>query len=149
MTAPSQLIQALRQFVDVAMHWTMRDRVHFAKTTGLSLPQFGILMQLHHRGDCGISDISERFDITAPAASQLVDKLVQAGLIERTEDPDDRRVKQIALSSKGRLMIETGSRERYRWMDKIVKELDPIQRDKVLQALSILNQVAGEQEKIP
>jgi DNA-binding MarR family transcriptional regulator len=149
MTAPSQLIQALRQFVDVAMHWTMRDRVHFAKTTGLSLPQFGILMQLHHRGDCGISDISERFDITAPAASQLVDKLVQAGLIERTEDPDDRRVKQIALSSKGRLMIETGSRERYRWMDKIVKELDPIQRDKVLAALTILNQVAVEQEKIP
>jgi DNA-binding MarR family transcriptional regulator len=149
MTAPSQLIQALRQFVDVAMHWTMRDRVHFAKTTGLSLPQFGILMQLHHRGDCGISDISERFDITAPAASQLVDKLVQAGLIERTEDPDDRRVKQIALSSKGRLMIETGSRERYRWMDKIVKELDPIQRDKVLEALTILNQVAVEQEKIP
>jgi DNA-binding MarR family transcriptional regulator len=149
MTAPSQLIQALRQFVDVAMHWTMRDRVHFAKTTGLSLPQFGILMQLHHRGDCGISDISERFDITAPAASQLVDKLVQAGLIERTEDPDDRRVKQIALSSKGRHMIETGSRERYRWMDKIVKELDPIQRDKVLEALTILNQVAVEQEKIP
>jgi hypothetical protein len=34
-------------------------------------------------------------------------------------------------------------------MDKIVKELDPIQRDKVLEALTILNQVAVAQEKIP
>ena len=149
MTTPSQLFQALRQFMDIAMHWTMRERIHFAKATGLSLPQFGILMQLHHRGDCGVSDISERFDITAPAASQLVDKLAHAGLIERAEYPDDRRVKQITLSSKGKQMIETGARERYRWVDKIVKELAPMERDKVFEAFTILNQVAEEQEKIP
>ena len=149
MTTPAQLFQVLRQFMDIALHWSMRERAHFAKATGLSLPQFGILMQLHHRGECGVSDISERFDITAPAASQLVHKLAQAGLIERTEDPNDRRVKQIALSNKGRQMIETGARERYRWVDKIVKELGPIERDKVYEAFTILNQVADAQEKTP
>ena len=42
-------------------------------------------MQLHYRGNCGIGDISERFDITNAAASQLVDKLVQSGFIKRVK----------------------------------------------------------------
>ncbi len=147
MTTPYQLIQTLRQFMDIAMHRSMRERSHFARATGLSMPAFGILMQLHYRGDCGISDISERFDITAPAASQMVDKLVQGGLIERTENPNDRRGKQITLSPKGRSMIETGTRERYRWVDQLVKGLNPFEREKVYEALSILNEAARKQDQ--
>jgi len=57
-------------------------------------------MQLHYKGSCGMSEISERSNVTAAAASQLVEKLVQSELIERTEDPNDRRAKQLSLSKK-------------------------------------------------
>src|SRR5829696_9442802 len=90
--------QSLREWMDVFMHRSMRGWNQFAKSTGLSMPQFSILMQLHHKGSCGMSQISERFDVSAAAASQLVDKLVQAGYIERTEDPNDRRAKLLDLS---------------------------------------------------
>jgi len=43
------------------------------------MPQFSVMMQLHYRGNCAIGDISERFDITNAAASQLVDKLAHVG----------------------------------------------------------------------
>ena len=130
--------------MDVAMHRSMRERAHFAKATGLSMPQFGILMQLHYRGNCGISDISERFDITTPAASQLVEKVAQSGLIERSEDPSDRRVKHITLSPKGKAMVEKGTRERYRWVDELVTRLNAAEREKVAEALGILNRAAKE-----
>ncbi len=149
MPASSQLIQIFRQFMDIALHRSMRERSHFARATGLSMPQFGILMQLHHHHQCGVSEISERFDITAPAASQLVDKLFQNGLIERAEDPNDRRVKQIALSKKGRDLIEIGLKERYRWVDQLVKGLNPEERGKIFTALSILNAKAQKQEQSP
>ena len=149
MPPSAQLIQILQQFVDLALHRSMRERSHFARATGLSMPQFGILMQLHHHQNCGITDISERFDITAPAASQLVDKLFQNGLIERTEDPNDRRAKQIALSKKGRDLIENGSRQRYRWVDQLVKGVNPEEREKIFAALSILNEIARKQEQAP
>ena len=81
MTKSQPISHSLRAWMDVFMHRSMRGWTHFAKSTGLSMAQFSILMQLHHKGPCGMSEISERFDVSAAAASQLVDKLVQAGYI--------------------------------------------------------------------
>ena len=146
MTSSPQLIQTIRQFMDFAMHHTMRERAHFAKATGLSMPQFGILMQLHYRQNCGVSDLSERFDITNAAASQLVDKLVQSGLIQREEDPHDRRAKLLNLTEKGRQLIQQGLEERYRWVNQLAGKLTPEERDKVNEALEIMTQAARELE---
>ena len=92
------------------MHYSMRASGHFAKAKGLSMPQFSILMQLHYRGACGMSEVSERFEITPAAASQLVDKLVQSGLIHREEDPHDRRAKSLNLTEKGKELIQQASK---------------------------------------
>jgi DNA-binding MarR family transcriptional regulator len=146
MTSSSQLIQTIRQFMDFAMHHSMRERAHFAKATGLSMPQFGILMQLHYRGNCGVSDIGERFDITNAAASQLVEKLVQSGLIQREEDPSDRRAKLLNLTDKGRELIQQGIEERYRWVDQLAVKLTTEERAKVDEALNIMTQAARELE---
>ena len=83
MSRSTNLNQALRAWMEVAMHRSMRGWAHHAKSMGLSMPQFSILMQLHHHGHCGVSDISERFEISTAAASQHVENLVQAGLLER------------------------------------------------------------------
>ncbi len=149
MASVPQLIQTIRQFMDLAMHHTMRERVHFAKATGLSMPQFGILMQLHYRKDCGVSDIGERFDITNAAASQLVDKLVQSGLIQRQEDPNDRRAKLLNLTAKGRELIQQDVEKRYRWVDQLTGKLTAEERAKIAEALSIMTQTAQELETEP
>ncbi|HLO17373.1 MAG TPA: MarR family transcriptional regulator [Anaerolineales bacterium] len=149
MISSSQLIQTIRQFMDMAMHHSMRERSHFAKALGLSMPQFGILMQLHYRSNCGVSDISDRFDITNAAASQLVDKLVQSGLIQREEDPHDRRAKLLNLTAKGRELIQQGMEERYRWVDQLAEKLTAEERAKVGEALNIMTQAAQELEAKP
>ena len=146
MTSTPQLIQTIRHFMDFAMHHTMRERAHFAKATGLSMPQFGILMQLHYRGNCGVSDIGERFDITNAAASQLVEKLVQSRLIQREEDPSDRRAKLLNLTDKGRDLIQRGLEGRYRWVDQLAGKLSAEERETVSEALKIMSQAAEELE---
>lgn len=146
MTSTPELIQTIRQFMDFAMHHSMRERAHFARATGLSMPQFGILMQLHYRKDCGVSAISERFDITSAAASQLVEKLVQSRLIQREEDPSDRRAKLLNLTEKGRKLIQQGIEERYRWVNQVAAKLTPEQRARVGEALEIMTQAAKELE---
>jgi len=142
MTKSTQITQPLREWMDVFMHRSMRGWNHFAKSTGLSMPQFSILMQLHYKGPCGMSEISERFDVTAAAASQLVDKLVQAGYIERTEDPHDRRAKLLKLSTKGAKLVDDGIQERYRWMDELASKLSAADQTKISEALSILTEEA-------
>jgi DNA-binding MarR family transcriptional regulator len=110
------------------------------------MPQISILMQLHHKGPCGMSEVSDRFDISAAAASQLVDKLVHAGYLERTEDPSDRRAKLLSLSSKGEELIQQGTEERYRWMDDLTSKLSTEEQVKVVEALDILTKAAQTME---
>ena len=134
--------QTIREWMDVFMHRSMRGWTRFAKSTGLSMPQFSILMQLHHKGPCGMSKISERFDISNAAASQLVEKLVHAGYLERAEDPSDRRAKLLKLSPSGAKLVNEGINERYRWMDELTKNLSAEERAKVVEALNILTEAA-------
>jgi DNA-binding MarR family transcriptional regulator len=148
MTKSTQFSQTLRAWMDAFMHRSMRGWNHFAKSTGLSMPQLSILMQLHHKGPCGLSEVSGRFDITAAAASQLVDKLVHAGYLERAEDPTDRRAKLLTLSTKGGELIGQGTEERYHWMDDLAAMLSVEDQKKVSEALILLTNAANEMENV-
>ncbi|HSO13201.1 MAG TPA: MarR family transcriptional regulator [Anaerolineales bacterium] len=144
-----QFMQAIRAWMDIFMHRSMRGWGLFAKSTGLSMPQFSVLMQLHHKGACGMSEISERFEVTPAAASQLVDKLVQNGFIVREEDPNDRRAKLLDLTDKGRELLERGFQERYRWADQLAGRLTAEERVQVSEALNIMTRAAEELEAEP
>ncbi len=139
--------QIIRKALDAIAHRTTRDSRRYVKSTGISMPQFVVLMLLHHQGLCSISEIGERMDITSAATSQLVDKLVQGGLIEREEDPNDRRVKQITLSVKGREMIRRGIDERYRWVESLAREMGPEEREKIGVAMSWLTDMLKKLEE--
>jgi len=146
MTDQLQLIGIIRQWMDVFTTRSMHDWVRYVKASGLSMPQFGILMNLHYSHTCGVSDISDRMEISAAAASQLVEKLVQSGLLERAEDPSDRRAKLLTLSEKGRLLIESGIEARTSWVNDLVTTLTPDEYDSVLAALGALTRAASRIE---
>ena len=149
MTNSLQFTQSIRAWMDVFMHRSMRGWGLYAKSTGPSMPQFSILMQLHHKGPCGMSEISERFEVTPAAASQLVDKLVQNGFVIREEDPHDRRAKLLNLTDKGREIIQQGIVERYRWLDLLAEQLTDEESVQVGEALDILTRAAGNLEAKP
>jgi DNA-binding MarR family transcriptional regulator len=135
--------------MDVFMHRSMRGWMHFARSSGLSMPQFSILMQLYHKGPSGMSTISDGYDISPAAASQLVDKLVQSGFIQRVEDPQDRRAKLLSLTDTGRGFVLQGIEERYRWVDELAGKLTAEEREKISEALTIMTRAAQELEVTP
>ncbi len=146
MTKSPQFDQAVRAWMDVFMHRSMSGWKQFAKSAGLSMPQFSILMQLHHKGAFGMSEVSERFEITPAAASQLVDKLVQSGFVQREEDPKDRRAKSLNLTDKGRELVRRGAQERYHWVDDLAGKLSAAERAKVSEALELMTKAVQELE---
>jgi DNA-binding MarR family transcriptional regulator len=148
MTETVQFSQTVRQWMDTFVHRSMRDSARYIKASGFSMPQFFLLMQVYRREHCGISDLSEHLEITNAATSQLVDKLVQANLLVRTEDPNDRRAKQVALTPKGKELIERGIQERYRWMGVLEENLTPEEKVKIAEALEIMTQATKEIERI-
>ncbi len=134
MNKEDQFKQIVYQWMDIVTHHSMGGMMRYVRSNGLSMPQFFTMMQVHHRGHCGMSDLSEHMDVTIAATSQLVEKLVQNGLLTRTEDPDDRRAKFVALSPKGKEIIEKGFNERHQWVDEWENSLTADEKMKIADA---------------
>ena len=149
MTKEIKFSQTIRGWMDIFLQRSMGNWWRFARSTGLSMPQFSLMMQMYHRGACGMSGISERFEITPAAASQMVDKLDKSGYIVREEDPSDRRAKTLNLTDKGRALLEQGIEERFRWVDDLAGKLTPEERTQVGEALDLMIRAAQEQESEP
>ena len=142
MTNSEQISESIRQWLETVTSRSMRDFMHFVKATGLSMPQFGVLMRLYHGGSCAVSDIGKHMQTTSAAASQLINGLVEKGLLERIENPDDRRAKQISISQKGRAFIQNGYTERDRWVDEMVAGLTAEEQATIIPAIDLLTKAA-------
>jgi MarR family transcriptional regulator, organic hydroperoxide resistance regulator len=72
----------------------------------LSLPQWKTLVLIAEGKSSTIGAVASRMAVGEPTASHLVDKLVQAGLVVRAEDPEDRRRTLVSVSAEGHRLID-------------------------------------------
>ena len=91
--------------------------------------------------------MSKPFGITIPAASQLVEKLVQEGLVERTEAVHDRRRKHLALTADGRALVRASMDARLNWTRELGAGLSPERRATITQALADLIAAANQMDQ--
>ena len=78
------------------------------RTLGLSIPQFDLLSTLTEQEGISQSELAERLYVTKGNVSGLVDRLVQAGLVERRAIAGDRRSYAMHLTPEGRRLAEAG-----------------------------------------
>jgi len=127
----------LQELIGDFMRSSMRSLILYSKENGLSMSQIGALFQIYH-GRSNVSDLGEGLGITNAAASQMLERLVQQKLILRTEDPQDRRVKQLVLTDKGCRIMEESVRARQGWLDDLVSGLSAGQKEQIAAAVKIL-----------
>ncbi len=144
MSPSEQLTQVIRNWAEVFIHRSMRDFRRFLGESGLTYVQFSVLMRLHHGGHCGVSEIGEQFGVSRAAASQMVDRLVQMGLVDRQEDPNDRRVRRLTLTEKGCAFVEEGIAARTRWLERLTDVLPADQQQAIVHSLTLLTEAARE-----
>ena len=128
MSTSKHFHSVMREWVELFMARSMHDLTRFIKQADLNMAQYSTLMRLHHLDHCGVSDVGEKLGITNAAASQLVDKLVQAGLVARTEAAHDRRVRQLALTDQGRALVNSSLDARLSWTRALADGLPPARR---------------------
>lgn len=97
--------ESIKNWMSVSIH-TFMSRMHtFAKQNNLSFTQMNCLFKMNRHGPLQVSQVSTFFDISNPAASQLLDKLVHMDLVIRTESSTDRRVKFHNVTNEGKDLI--------------------------------------------
>jgi DNA-binding MarR family transcriptional regulator len=125
------------------LHRSMHNFIHYAKSHGHSMSQIGALFAIHRQGTCAVNDIGEYLGISPPAASQMLNRLVEQGLIQRTEDPEDRRLKRLVLTDKGQETVQQSIRARQHWLQRLAESLTMEEQAEVSAALDLLNEKAA------
>jgi MarR family 2-MHQ and catechol resistance regulon transcriptional repressor len=93
------------------------------KETGLGLSDFGVLELLLHNTPLPVNTIGPIVDLTPASISILVDRLVAKGLVSRVESAEDRRVRIVALTPRGKDLIVSAFRKHSGQMKKVFSEL--------------------------
>ncbi|TDC49611.1 MarR family transcriptional regulator [Jiangella ureilytica] len=103
----------------------------------LSISQFRCLITLgQHDTALPINELADLLDLTLATAGRNVDRLLAHGLVERREDPQDRRVRLVSLSEAGRTIMTEIDTHRRNALVGFARSLDPSDRDRLLAALA-------------
>lgn len=85
------------------IRWHLEQR---ASGYGLSSAQWRLLARVFKEEGMTQAKLAELLEIEPISVSRLIDRLVDGGLIERRLDENDRRVRQIVLTERSRLIFE-------------------------------------------
>ncbi|MBN1316107.1 MAG: MarR family transcriptional regulator [Anaerolineales bacterium] len=132
------LLLKIQKWMKLSMHYSNSEFIRYARECGLSMSQLGALFHIHHHGSSPVTHLGHDLGVTGSAASQMLDRLVQQELITRSEDPDDRRVKQISLTDRGRQVLQEGINARQSWLVELSRTLSDSDKETITSAFNIL-----------
>lgn len=138
----------LEKLLETFMRRSMHNFIISAKERGLSMSQIGALFAIHRKGSCGVSDIGDHLGITAAATSQMLNRLVEQELIQRTEDPEDRRLKRIVLTPVGMQTLQESVRARQNWLHRLALTLSSEEQQQVSTSLQLLLEKASQLDDV-
>jgi MarR family 2-MHQ and catechol resistance regulon transcriptional repressor len=93
--------------------------------TGLGDSDFRVLEVLLHKGPLPVNTIGPIVDLTPGSISIAVDRLFAKGLVTRVESKEDRRVRIVTLTPRGKELIVTAFRKHAGQMKGVFSELSP------------------------
>ena len=138
MSDTDPFVSTINQWLEVFRGRATRNFIRYARESGLSMSQLGTLFHLNKMGSSGVTDLGDHLGVTSAAASQLLERLVKQGLIQRTENPNDRRVKQIELTEQGCHVLEEAIWVQQGWLKELAQMLTASEKNQIVQALDLM-----------
>lgn len=99
---------------------------------GVTLPQMMALHILHTQPTCTVNELAEALGLPMSTTSVLVQRLVEKKWARRTENPNDRREKQLSLSKSGLNLITDLDRDRAKTLTRSLADLPKPLREEFL-----------------
>ena len=142
-TITNEVDDAIMEWIAVFVRLWMHDVNNFTRSTGLSFAQMNLMLHLHYKGSCEVSGVSEVMQMTAPGASQMVERMVQQGLVTRSEVPGDRRVRAVCLTDQGRAVVNECINLHKTWVHDLGGSISPEDQASAIRILRQLTENAG------
>ena len=106
--------------------------------------QFRVLVVVASRGSTSLSQLADGARISLTRASRLCERMVNDGLLARTEDPSDRRHLILTLTGEGRQIVRLATRRRGQAIGAILQRIPSSERAAVAAGFAAFAAAAGE-----
>ncbi len=118
----------------------------FLSEMEITFPQFNALLVLKEHGSLTMGELCKHMFTACSTATDLADRMEDAGLVERRRDKGDRRVVRIHLCSKGEEIVNEviGKRQML-----LAQALNGCPKDEMEQMLSIVKKLKQSVESVP
>ena len=110
----------------------------------VTLPQFRLLIVLAAHGPQGVSSLAEFLAVNASTATRMCDRLIRKGLIRRRISPSDRREVRLALTERGRDLVDHATKQRRIELSRLLESVPMDEQRHLIRALTHMNAAAGE-----
>ncbi|MDQ0800127.1 DNA-binding MarR family transcriptional regulator [Arthrobacter sp. SLBN-112] len=111
----------------------------------VNTPQLRVLVRIHSRGPQNLGGVAAELGVHASNATRICDRLVAAGLIERREDPADRRYVVLELTGKGDDLVNTVLEHRRQAIAGVISRMPAGRRPALAAAMEAFAAAAGGQ----
>jgi DNA-binding MarR family transcriptional regulator len=91
---------------------------------GLSHAQVGMLYMLCYHENTSFKQIALNLDVSVSAVTQLIDPLLQKGLVSRLVNPSDRRTAKLSLTPKGKNLLKKFRKRKTEGLRVALRSLD-------------------------
>ncbi|ACQ79135.1 transcriptional regulator, MarR family [Beutenbergia cavernae DSM 12333] len=119
-------------------------RLRAERSGRLTEAQYCVLADLKTQGPMTPSELAEREQVQPPSMTRTVAGLADAGLVSRSEHPEDRRQVLVSLSDAGREVVVATRRRRDAWLARRIAALSADERRTLADAAVILRRIAAE-----
>ena len=113
------------------------------RSMGLGLSDFGVLEVLLHKGPLPVNAIGSKIRLTSGSISIAIDRMEEKGLVERRDDPKDRRARVVHLTPEGRKLIACAFTQHAAAMEHATSGLSPAERKEAIRLLKKLGTKAS------
>ena len=144
MSSQKKFLHAMENWVNIYLFRSLSEYFDYIKNKSISMQQAYALTFVHYNGPSKISEICEHMMVSAPAASQMADRLEKVNLVERRPEPGDRRVRKIVLTEQGERFVRQSIEARQSWVNEIPAKLSDGQLDQISDALQLLTSIYKE-----
>jgi DNA-binding MarR family transcriptional regulator len=127
--------EVLNSFAEVMSRLLIERYQRHLAELDLTLLQAQVLRALR-RGSLLTGRLAEELHISAPALTQLTDRLVRKGLIERQAAADDRRCVLVSLSARGKRLVDQFRRQRNDIFEGALAYLSDAEQAQIVEGLS-------------
>jgi MarR family transcriptional regulator for hemolysin len=109
-----------------------------ARQFGISRAQWGVLVRLDRSEGLKQSELAEMLDLQPISLTRLLDRLADNGLIERRDDPNDRRANRLYLTPAARPLLERLEGLGKAMMATVLEGLDTKANERLLGELALI-----------